>query len=58
LFPLFVALSGKAVSTSVIESIVILGIDITRARIRRGIAVLGGLSKKQAKALEKEFRNF
>lgn len=58
LFPLFVALSGKAVSTSVIESIVILGIDITRARIRGGISVLGGISKKQAKALEKEFRNF
>ncbi|GJM13064.1 MAG: glutamate--tRNA ligase [Pseudohongiella sp.] len=58
LFPLFVALSGKAVSTSVIESIVILGIDITRARIRDAITVLGGISKKQAKALEKEFRGF
>lgn len=58
LFPLFVALSGKAVSTSVIESIVILGIDITRARIREGIAALGGISKKRAKALEKEFRDF
>jgi glutamyl-tRNA synthetase len=58
LFPLFVALSGKAVSTSVIESLMILGIDITRARIRQAISVLGGISKKQAKALEKEFRNF
>jgi len=58
LFPLFVAISGKAVSTSVIESIVILGIDICRARIRHAIAVLGGISKKQAKALEKEYRNF
>ena len=58
LFPLFVALSGKAVSTSVIESIMILGIDIVRARIRQAISVLGGISKKQAKALEKEFRNF
>jgi glutamyl-tRNA synthetase len=36
----------------------ILGIDITRARIRQAISVLGGISKKQAKALEKEFRNF
>ncbi|MEX0964989.1 MAG: glutamate--tRNA ligase [Pseudohongiellaceae bacterium] len=58
LFPLFVSLSGKAVSTSVIESIAILGIDISRARIRHGISVLGGISKKQAKALEKEFRDF
>ena len=58
LFPLFVAISGKAVSTSVIESIAILGIDIARARIRHGIAVLGGISKKQAKLLEKEFRDF
>lgn len=57
LFPLFVAISGRAVSTSVIESIAILGIDITRARIRAGIAALGGISKKQAKALEKEFRD-
>ncbi len=57
LFPLFVALSGKAVSTSVIESIVILGIDITRARIRTAIAVVGGISKKQAKVLEKEFQD-
>ena len=58
LFPVFVALSGKAVSTSVIESIVILGIDITRARIHQAILVLGGISKKQMKTLEKEFRDF
>lgn len=58
LFPLFVAISGKAVSTSVIESINILGIDISRARIRDAIEVLGGISKKQAKSLEREFREF
>ncbi len=58
LLPLFVAICGKAVSTSVIESIAILDIDIVRARIRHGISVLGGISKKQAKALEKEFREF
>ena len=57
LFPLFVAISGKAVSTSVIESIAILGIDITRARIRHGISVVGGISRKQAKVLEKEYRS-
>jgi glutamyl-tRNA synthetase len=57
LFPLFVAMSGKAVSTSVIESIAILGLDLSRARIRHGITVLGGISKKQSKKLEKEFRD-
>ncbi|HJN94997.1 MAG TPA: glutamate--tRNA ligase [Gammaproteobacteria bacterium] len=57
LFPLFVAISGKAVSTSVIESIQILGMDICRARMRHAIAVLGGISKKQAKLLEREFRD-
>ncbi|NKB31691.1 MAG: glutamate--tRNA ligase [Pseudomonadales bacterium] len=56
LFPLFVAVTGNAVSISVIESIAILGIDITRARLRQAITVLGGISKKAAKNLEKEYR--
>lgn len=56
LFPLFIAITGKAVSISVIESISIIGIDIARARIRNAITVLGGISKKAAKNLEKEYR--
>jgi glutamyl-tRNA synthetase len=56
LFPLFVAISGKAVSTSVFDSIAILGLDITRARIRSGIAVLGGISKKMDKEFERSYR--
>jgi glutamyl-tRNA synthetase len=56
LFPLFVAISGKAVSVSIFDSICILGMDITRARLRHGINTLGGISKKQAKSLEREFR--
>lgn len=56
LFPLFVSISGKAVSTSVIESIGILGMDICRARLRQAVTVLGGISKKQAKSLEREYR--
>ena len=55
LFPLFVAISGKAVSTSVFDSMAILELDICRARIRHAIAVLRGISKKQAKALEREY---
>lgn len=58
LFPLFVAISGKGVSTSVIDSISIIGLDVTRARLRHAIAVLGGISNKEAKALEKDFRDF
>ena len=57
LFPLFVAISGKAVSTSIFDSIAILELDICRARIRHAIAVLGGISKKQSKALEREYRD-
>ncbi len=56
LFPLFIAITGSAVSTSVLESIDILGIDIVRARLRHAIDVLGGISKKQTKSLEREFR--
>lgn len=56
LFPLFLAISGKAVSTSVIESIDILRLDITRARLRAAIDTLGGVSKKMAKNLEREYR--
>lgn len=56
LFPLFIAVTGKAVSTSVIDSMYIIGLDVTRARIRHAIDVLGGVSKKEAKELEKTLR--
>ena len=56
LFPLFVAITGNAISISVIESTAILGIDITRSRLRQAIAILGGVSKNAAKNLEKEFK--
>ena len=55
LFPLFIAIAGSSVSTSVIDSIAVLGLDITRARLRHAIAILGGVSKKQLKNLEKEY---
>lgn len=56
LFPVFVAISGKSASVSVIDSISILGLDITRARMRHALEVLGGISKKEAKNLERAFR--
>ena len=55
LFPLFIAIAGSSVSTSVIDSVAVLGLDITRARLRHAIAILGGVSKKQLKNLEKEY---
>jgi glutamyl-tRNA synthetase len=56
LFPVFVAIAGTAVSVSVIDSMAILGLDLTRARLRHGIATLGGISNKQLKNLEKEYQ--
>ena len=55
LAPLFVAISGQPVSLSVIDSIAVIGLDLSRARLRIAIETLGGISKKQAKNLEKEF---
>jgi len=56
LSPVFIAIAGTNVSTSVIDSIVVLGKDMTRARLRHAIEVLGGVSKKGAKKLESDFR--
>lgn len=56
LAPLFVAVSGRAVSLPLYDSMVILGADLTRARLRRALDVLGGVSKKQAKRFEKRYR--
>ncbi|HET8789708.1 MAG TPA: glutamate--tRNA ligase [Modicisalibacter sp.] len=56
LAPVFIAITGSATSTSVIDAMAILGSDVTRARLRHAVEVLGGVSKKQAKKLEKQFR--
>ncbi len=53
--PLFVAISGKTSAYSIPDSMAILGPDLTRARLRQAIDVLGGVSKKGAKRLEKEY---
>ena len=56
LFPVFIAIAGTAVSTSVIDSMAVLGLDLSRARLRHGLATLGGISNKQLKNLEKEYQ--
>lgn len=53
--PIFVAIAGSATSSSVLDSMAIIGPDMTRARLRHAVEVLGGVSKKQTKKLEKEF---
>ncbi len=54
--PIFVAIAGTPNSWSVMDSMEILGPDMTRARLRHAVAVLGGLSKKEGKRLEKEYK--
>ena len=56
LTPMFVAVSGKPVSPPLFDSMSILGPDLIRARVRHALDVLGGVSKKQAKRLEKDYR--
>jgi glutamyl-tRNA synthetase len=56
LFPLFVAVSGQSVSTPLFETLEILGPDLCRMRLREALEATGGLSKKQAEQLEREYR--
>jgi len=55
--PLFVAMSGSTVCPPLFDCMMILGPDITRARVRHALNTLGGVSKKQTKKLEKEYRS-
>lgn len=54
--PLFVAIAGTPNSWSVVDSMVMLGPDMTRARLRHALNVLEGFSKKEAKRVEKEYQ--
>lgn len=56
LAPLFVAIAGTSASFSVVDSMEMLGPDMSRARIRHAIEILGGVSKKAMKRLEKEYQ--
>lgn len=55
LAPMFIAVSGSSSSFSVVDSMELLGPDMSRARIRHAIEVLGGVSKKGMKKLEKAY---
>ena len=54
--PFYVAITGSKASTPLFDSIALLGRDLTRTRLRQGVELLGGLSSKKTKALEKEYR--
>ena len=56
--PLTVALTGSRVGPPLFETLILLGVDIVRMRLLKGIDTLGGLSKKKAKKLEKEWGKF
>ena len=56
LAPLFIAISGTTASFSVMDSMVLLGPDMSRARLRHAFkAVFGELGKKQLKKLDKAY---
>lgn len=56
LAPIFIAIAGTSASFSVVDSMELLGPDMSRARLRHAIEVLGGVSKKAMKRLEKEYQ--
>lgn len=53
---IFIAIAGTTASISVMDSMVLLGPDLSRSRIRHAIDVLGGVSKKQMKVFEKAYQ--
>lgn len=55
LFPLFIATSGRAVSLPLFDSWIFLGPDLSRARLRTALDVLGA-SNKERKRLDKEYQ--
>ncbi|MBE8717074.1 glutamate--tRNA ligase [Cellvibrio polysaccharolyticus] len=55
LAPVFVSIAGTTASFSVVDSMEIIGPDMSRARLRHAINALGGFGKNKQKALEKTY---
>ena len=56
--PLFIAIAGTTASFSVFDSMVLLGPDMSRARLRHALTTVAGeIGKKQLKKLEKDYAN-
>jgi glutamyl-tRNA synthetase len=56
LAPLFIAIAGSSSSISVMDSMALLGADMSRARLRYAIDLLGGVGKKKLKKMEKAYQ--
>ena len=56
LAPLFIAIAGRASALPLFDSMAYLGRDLTRDRLRSAVTALGGISKKEAKRLERSYR--
>jgi glutamyl-tRNA synthetase len=57
LSPLFISIAGTSETISVLDSMALLGPDMSRARLRHAINVLGGVGKKKLKKMEKAYRS-
>ena len=55
-YPLFIAIAGRANALSLFDSMAYLGRELTRARLRSALDALGGVSKKESKRLERDYR--
>lgn len=55
--PFFVAIAGSTTSTPVMNTMAVIGADMTLARLRNALEVLGGISKKRLKKLEQDYKN-
>jgi glutamyl-tRNA synthetase len=53
LAPIFVAIAGTTASFSVVDSMQIIGPDMSRARLRHAVNALGGFGKNKQKDLDK-----
>ena len=49
----FIAIAGSTASTPVMQTMVTIGPDLTFARLRHALEIVGGPSKKELKAWEK-----
>ena len=57
LYPFFMAIAGTSATISVLDTMALLGPDMSRARVRHALDTLGGVGKKKMKKMEKEYRN-
>ena len=55
LYPFFIAIAGTSSTISVLDTMALLGPDMSRARVRHAVDVLGAPGKKKLKKLEKEY---